>query len=122
MSIGYTDGEEVQEVRDLLTEFTDVFATAEKEWSSLPGTEHKVEVKDDTPIRQRAYNADIKSQETIDKTVEELLAQGIIEVSESEWSSPVILVKKKDGSSRMCVDYRKLNRVLKKGRVATPKD
>ena len=108
-------------VRYLLKNYSSVFATNDTKLESLPGVEHRVEVTDETPIRQRAYKTDVKSQEIIDETVSKLLRDGIIEPSDSEWSSPVILVKKKDQSHRMCVDYRKLNRVLRKEEWPIPR-
>ena len=112
---------QVKGTKSILRDYMDVFATGETKLSSIPGILHKMELTDETPIRQRLYNADVRSQEIIDDTVNTLLEQGIIEVSESEWSSPVVLVKKPDESYRMCVDYRKINRVLRKEEWPIPK-
>ena len=49
-----------------------------------------------------------------------MLERGIVQESVSAWSSPDVLVKKKDGSMRFCVDYRKLNKVTKKGSFSLP--
>jgi hypothetical protein len=46
--------------------------------------------------------------------LEDMKRQGVIEKSETPWSSPVVLVQKKDGSLRFCVDYRRLNDVTKR--------
>ena len=71
------------------------FVTGETTLTQLKDVEHTLELTNYTPIRQRAYNTDIKSQEIIDETVDELLSKGLIEVSQSERSSPVVLVRKK---------------------------
>ena len=55
----------------------------------VPGVERRLDVISDTPISQRPYSTDVRSQEIIDETVDKLLAAGIIEKSSSGWSSPV---------------------------------
>ena len=52
-------------------------------------------------------------QTTLRKEIKEMLDQGIIQPSTSEWAAPIILVPKKDGSKRLCVDFRRLNKVTK---------
>ena len=53
--------------------------------------------------------------------VEDMLTQGVVEESQSPWASPIVLVKKKDGDLRFCVDYRQLNRVTKQDVYPLPR-
>ncbi|MCI70311.1 hypothetical protein A2U01_0091574, partial [Trifolium medium] len=53
--------------------------------------------------------------------IEDLLGKGFIRPSASPWGAPVLLVKKKDGKSRLCVDYRKLNKATIKNRYPLPR-
>ena len=63
------------------------------------------------PIQQRPYRRSLQQQDQIEIMVTKLLEEGIIEESHSPWSSPIVLVPKKNGETRMCIDYRQLNEV-----------
>ena len=65
------------------------------------------------PIKQPIRRMPFVHQEKISAIVDEMLAQGVIQPSVSAWSSPVVLVPKKDGTSHFCIDYRLLNGVRK---------
>lgn len=82
--------------------------------------EHKIVVTDPEPIKQRYYRVSPIIQQRIDEEVQSMLDNDIIEPSASPWSSPVLLVPKKDGSYRFCVDYRKLNNITKKDAYPIP--
>lgn len=69
--------------------------------------EHDICLQDTTPIRQRMYHIPEKLEEEIAVMVSHEL--GVIEPSGSEWSNPILLVIKKDGSIRFCTDFTKLN-------------
>ena len=70
---------------------------------------HKIPTQDAPPIRLPPYRLANHSKEFLRAEIQTLLKQGIIEPSSSPWVAPILLVAKKDGSQRMCVDYRKLN-------------
>ena len=73
--------------------------------------QHDIPTGDAVPIRLPPYRLAHHSQEVLREEIRTLLDQVIIRPSKSPWAAPIVLVKKKDGTQRMCVDYRKLNKV-----------
>ncbi len=96
---------------DMLISFSDVFSKHDRDYGRTSLVTHKIRTTDDTPISQRAYRTSPALKAEIHRQVEKLKAQDILEDSDSPWSSPVVMVRKKDNTYRFCVDYRKLNSV-----------
>ncbi|GIX76875.1 retrovirus-related Pol polyprotein from transposon 297 [Caerostris darwini] len=71
-------------------------------------------------ITAEVENATLPEKQEVHKQIQEWLEQGIIRSSSSEYASPIVLVKKKDNTTRLCVDYRKVNRKLVKDRFPLP--
>lgn len=97
-------------LKELIQEFKDVF----QEPKGLPPQrlqEHQIIMKEGTsPVSVRPYRYPHFQKNEIERMIKEMLAAEIIQPSSSPYSSPVILVKKKNGSWRFCVDYKALNR------------
>ncbi|GFX96525.1 retrovirus-related Pol polyprotein from transposon 17.6 [Trichonephila clavipes] len=80
----------------------------------------RIILKDEEPVCQPPRRLAFTEKQEVNKHIEEWLNEGIIRPSSSEYASPIVMVKKKDGSSRMCIDYRKLNQKLMKDKFALP--
>lgn len=74
---------------------------------------HRIDTGDHPPISTPPHTMPLQLRPVLRKELDELIAQDIIEPSLSPWASPIVYVKKKDGSWRLCVDFRKLNAIAK---------
>ncbi|KAJ8040086.1 hypothetical protein HOLleu_14281 [Holothuria leucospilota] len=83
--------------------------------------EHDVDVGDATPIKQHPYRVNPRKRQHLRDEVRYMLDHDIIEPSNSEWSSPCILVPKPDGGYRFCTDYRKVNAVTRTDSYPIPR-
>ena len=112
---GLTDLGKVSQkrLRDLFERYADVFSRHPGDIGPTNRTRHRIDTGDATPIKQRPRRIPLKVRDQVEKQKEKMLQDGIIEESESPWCSPVVLVRKKDGTFRFCVDLRAVNRVTK---------
>jgi hypothetical protein len=114
--------EEASNQNRVVDEFSDVFPD---ELSSMPpdrDIEFIIELLPRTaPIAKRPYRMGVDELEELKKHIKELLNKGFILPSSSPWGAPVIFVDKKDGTQRMCVDYRSLNEVTIKNKYPLPR-
>ena len=101
-------------------EFSDVFAV-DDEHGEVKGVEHQIVTGDSQPIRQVPRRVPFALRGEISRMVHEMLDANVIEESASPWASPVVLVRKKDGTLRFCVDYRRLNAVTRKDTFPLPR-
>lgn len=97
-------------VHQMLYEESDVFAHDDGDIRCIPNLKLKINLKDDTPV-QKCYNSIPKPlYKVVKEYVQNLLDRGWIKKSSSAYSSPVVCIRKKYSSLRLCVDFRELNR------------
>ena len=113
--------QENHKLQTLLDQYSDIFAKSTLDLGHTTIVQHGIDTGNAMPIKQQPYRVSHSQKASIEKHINEMLDQGIIEVSSSPWSSPVVLVKKKDGGTRFCIDYRKLNAVTRKDSYPLPR-
>ena len=101
------------EVAKLLIEYEEVFVGPDGKMGMTDLVTHSIDTQGHKPIKQRPRRTPYAQQAAMDAEIEKMLDNNVIQDSSSSWSSPVCLVKKKDGTLRFCIDYRKLNAVSK---------
>ena len=105
----------------MLRKYATLFVTDESRNGKTSSVKHQINTSDAKPIRQVPRSIPLAKREEVNQIIDEMKENKIIEPSSSPWSSPVVLVKKKDGTTRFCVDYRKLNDVTKKDSYPLPR-
>jgi len=107
LDIDSTDPKICKEVEEVVKSYqVDKCKTTEVNMRIVP--------KDEKPVFQKPRQLPAPEREIVEKQVTEWFNDGVIEESTSEYASPVVVVKKKDESPRICIDYRKLNKVIEK--------
>lgn len=100
--------EQSDQLKALLEEFKDVVCP---EVGKVEGVEHTIDTGDHSPIRSAPYRLAPAWRNELREEVRSLLESGVIKPSFSPWSSPMVPVRKPDGSVRLCIDYRRINAV-----------
>ena len=115
------DSSENSQLNSVLESFEDIFASSSLDLGHTSVVQHEIDTGNSMPIKQAPYRVSQKQRCEIDNHISKMLEQNIISVSSSPWSSPVVLVKKRDGTTLFCIDYRKLTAVTRKDSYPLPR-
>lgn len=108
-------------LRQKLCERTDVFSLHELDVGLAKGVEHTIRLSDPRPFRERSRRIAPADIDDVRRHIQKLLAAGIIKESKSPYASPIVIVRKKNGEIRMCIDYRTLNSRTIPDQYTTPR-
>ena len=117
---GVTDNEK-DELKQLLLKYSGILSQYEGDLGRTDLVYHHIVTGDHKGIKQSGRRLPFHQREEVKELLDGMLERQVIEPSQGSWSSPVVLVKKKDGSTRFCVDFRQLNAVTKKDAQPLPR-
>ena len=115
------DSQIKEKLSSLIGIYRDVFALAKDPLGTATGTEHFIDTNDNLPFKIAPYKFAPYKLPAVQEEIKEMLDKGVIVPSESPYSSPIVMVPKKDGTNRMFIDYRKLNEITTKDAYPLPR-
>ena len=115
------DSHQQQELYTFLLGFADVFAFTDAELGRTDKLQHTIATEAKHLIRSPVRRIPAVHKKEVHQLIQDMLARNVIQPSTSPWASPIVIVRKKDGSARFCVDYRKLNAITRKDAYPLPR-
>lgn len=105
----------------LVSDYLDIFSRGDLDLGHTGEVKHRIDLTDERPFKQRHRRIPPSMYSEVRDHLHQLLASGVIRRSRSPWSSNVVLVRKRNGSLRMCVDFRQLNQKTVKDSYSLPR-
>lgn len=116
------DQKQAKLAREVILKHSHVFAKSKDDLGRTSVVQHKIDIGNAIPVRQPPRRLPIARKEMVENEIKRMLQNDIIEPSNSPWASGLVVVEKKDGTPRLCVDYRRLNeKVLKRDCYPIPR-
>lgn len=113
--------EERENLASLLEKYSFVFATEDEDLGHTDKVKHEIHLTDDIPVTQPYRRIPPTLYSEVREHIGKLLRKGVIRESSSAYASPIVLVRKTDGTLRLCVDYRKLNSKTRRDAFPLPR-
>lgn len=101
---------ETQILGQSLQQYSEIFDECDRQ-THFPEVEMNIDVGRSRAVKQKCRSLKLDDRDFVEKEISRLLSKGVITKSCSEWASPIVVVSKKGGKKRLCVDYRRLNTV-----------
>ena len=118
---GLKNTEIKEKLRNLIRDYRDVFSLRSDPLGTAVGVEHRIDIGDAKPFKIAPYKIAPHKLEAVCEEIREILEKGVVVPSKSPFSSPIVMMPKKDGSNRKCIDYRKLNDLTEKDAYPLPR-
>lgn len=113
--------DQIGSLTELLVRSKGAFSANENDIGHTTVIKHRIELNDPMPFKERYRRIPPSAYEEVREHLKGLLDAGVIEESTSPWASNTVLVRKKDGTLRLCIDYRRLNQKTVKDSYAIPR-
>jgi hypothetical protein len=114
-------GNNLHKLQQLVDKYADVFSKSQYDLGSCKVGAHHIETSTEEPVSSKPHRTPFRYKEELDKHIQKLLDSKVIIESDTPWVSNLVLVKKKDGSLRPCIDFRKLNEITIPDRYPLPR-
>jgi len=101
--------------------YSEICAISDTKLGRTNIVEHRINTGDQKPVSKKPYRANEKKEKMIKEELDKMIKDGVVRESESPWSSPVVIIDKKDGSKRFCIDYRWVNNITETDAYPLPR-
>jgi hypothetical protein len=108
------NNEEFESLRTILKEYKSIFSRSSTDVGLIKGYKHEIETHNHIPVCMNPRRIPLNVEDKVDALVEDLEKKGIVKKTTSPWNSPIVVVPKKNGEIRLCVDYRQLNSITER--------
>uniref|UniRef100_A0A914I3W7 Peptidase A2 domain-containing protein n=3 Tax=Globodera rostochiensis TaxID=31243 RepID=A0A914I3W7_GLORO len=115
------EGDDLMRLKALIEEFSDIFSKFQYDLGLFTAAEHHITTTTEEPVSSPPRRMPYKYKEELKKHIDQLLASGVMIESDTPWVTPIVIVQKKDGGIRPCLDFRKLNEVTIPDRYPLPR-
>ena len=110
-----------RQVKDLLLKNASIFSSSKNDVGRTKLIQHRIFTGDAAPVKMRPRRLPLAKKAQAEEEIDRMLSGKFIKPSTSPWASPIVLVQKKDGSIRFCIDYRKVNEITRKDSYPLPR-
>nr|CAD2180707.1 unnamed protein product [Meloidogyne enterolobii] len=105
------DQEDLNKLKELCEEFHDIFSKSQYDLGSYSDGQYDIITETEKPVASKPRRTPFRYKEELEKHIDQLVKAGVMVESDTPWLTPFVVVQKKDGSIRPCLDFRKLNEI-----------